>query len=183
MILIGVSGKRGVGKTALANYFVQNFGFTKVSFADSLKNYASLFFPFQEADFKDITKKEQKFKDYDWSPRDFCIRLGDFLRFHDENYFVNEVLSRLKDKKNANYIIDDMRFINEAEAVKKAKGFLVRIERYEKFNPYGKNLDIASETQLDGFSFDYHIAEPRNLNIHALYAEGDKIIREVRGKV
>ena len=184
MILIGASGKRGTGKTALQNYFVQNFGFQKISFAESLKNYAALLFPFLETDFTDITRKEKNFDKYDWSPRDFCIRLGDFLRFHDEDYFVNHTMATLKDKKAGRYFIDDVRFLNEAEAIKNKGGFLVRIERYEKYNPYGKNLDIESEKQLDHYDkFDYKIMEPRNLNIHMLHAEGDKIIREVRGKV
>lgn len=180
MILIGISGKRGVGKSSLADYFVKNFGFQKVSFAESLKNYASLLFDFEDDSFS-LTKKEKPFKNYDWSPRDFMIRLGDFLRYHDEDYFVNDTMSRLKNKKEGRYIIDDVRFLNEAEAIKNKNGYLVRLDRYEKFNPYGKNLDVESEKQLDHYDkFDYHIKEPRNLDLHMLYAEGDKIIKAVK---
>jgi hypothetical protein len=180
VILIGISGRRGVGKTALATYFVQNFGFQKLAFADSLKAYASLFFEFEEADFTDVKRKETKFKDFEFTPREFMIRLGDFLRFHDEDFFVKDLVGKLKNKKEGRYIVDDVRFPNELEALKKKDGYIIRLDRYEKNNPYGKNLDILSETALDHAKFDYHIKEPRNLDLHMLYAEADKIIKECK---
>jgi len=52
-----------------------------------------------------------------------------------------------------NWIITDCRFPNEAEAIKKRGGILVRIQRdgIKPINPH------ISETALDGFSFDYVI--------------------------
>lgn len=60
-----------------------------------------------------------------------------------------------------NWIITDVRFPNEADAIKKRGGLVVRVERYNlDGSDYGWGnpaSDHPSETSLDDYDFDYRI--------------------------
>lgn len=171
-MLIGISGKRGVGKSLAAAYLAKHHRFIRVSFADDLRVAAKHLLPFTENDLSIPAKKEAKFKNYDFSPRDFMINLGEFMRFHDRSYWLNRGLAKCSDPK-LNYVFDDVRYKNEADAIKSHGGRLVRIERYEKQNPYGKNLDTPSETDLDDYNFDFLVGAMWNNSQSELYRQMD----------
>jgi len=173
-MIIAISGKRGVGKTAAAKHLERFHGFHRVSFADELRRLSRMLFPFTEADMTDVKKKEAKFLNYDWTPRDFLINFGEFMRFHDKGFWCDTVLNRLK--PDVNYVIDDMRFENEYQAVKDLGGILVRINRSEHENPFGKNLDIISETALDTSKFDFTVENCRNESLRSLCEEMDHLV-------
>lgn len=173
MLIIGVSGKRGAGKTTLAEFLVKKHKFKRISFAEELRNIAQVLFPLKEEDLSNIKRKEAKFRHYDWSPRDFMINLGGFLRFHDKSYFLNAALAKCE--SGGLYVIDDVRYINEADAIRAMGGILIRLNRYEAQNPYGKNLDVESETELDNYKFDYVIHEANNQKLSDLYNASDDI--------
>ena len=151
MLIIGLSGKRGSGKTTLANYLVETHRFVKVSFAAELKRIARELFPFTEADVCNPKNKESKFRTYDWSPRDFLINLGEFMRYHDKSYWLKRGMSQCTNPKGR-YVFEDVRYKNEAERIKEDGGKLVRVNRFHDKNPYGKPLDTPSETDLDNHS-------------------------------
>lgn len=174
MQILGISGKRGVGKTALANHLVKTCGFIKVSFADELRRLSQLLFPFNLKDFTDPKKKESKFGDYDWSPREFLIHFGEFIRFHDENYWIKKAIESMT-KDNAWYVFDDLRYKNEAQILKSVGAKLIRVNRYPAENPYGKDLDTTSETNLDKYSFDYVIEASRNRDLTELHGHTKNI--------
>lgn len=162
MVILGISGKRGVGKTLLASHLVKTCGFQKVSFAEELRRLAKEFFPFTEAHFTSPTIKEKPFNTYDWSPREFMIHLGEFVRFHDENFWARKALAKCT-QKTGYYVFDDVRYENEFNIIKNVGGKVIRVNRYADQNPYGKDLDTPSETQLDDAKFDYVVEKPRNM--------------------
>lgn len=175
-MLVGISGKRGVGKTLAAQHLATNHKFNIVSFAKPLKDMAKTMFPFTEGDLTSPLRKEKPFKKYDFSPREYMIHLGEFMRFHDPLYWLNRGMESVKDFATVNYVFDDVRYVNEANAIKAAGGMLLRIERYEKHNPYGKNLDTPSETELDTYKFDYTVERMWNI-------EQDDLFRQVNAFV
>lgn len=168
-IIIGMSGVMGSGKTVSANYLQEVYKFKKVSFAASLKEKAKLFFPFSEFDF--TAGKQKKYKSYDWTVREFLIHLGSFARFHDSDYWVKE--SGI-DNAVGRIVIDDVRFPNEVDYLKKLGAKLIRLKRYEKLNIYGKGLDDPSETSLNDYKdFDYIVEDCVNTTLPSLYKQLD----------
>jgi hypothetical protein len=101
------------------------------------------------------------------SVRDFLQRLGtDAIRDNLHiNTWVNALMADYKPKQVMNksgffvddamskWIITDTRFPNEAEAIKKADGIIIRVDRpgVKPINPH------PSETGLDDWKFDYVI--------------------------
>lgn len=171
-MIIGLSGKRGTGKTTAADYLVKKYKAVKLSFADDLRALAKQIFPFSDLDFSSVGRKENPWKHYDWSPREFAIHLGEFCRYHDRNYWLDRAMAKAKDDKTL-YVFDDTRFQNEAKAIKDKGGKIVRINRYEKHNPFGKNLDLPSETDLDKYEFDFVVHELHNVKLDGLYGQLD----------
>lgn len=173
--IIGIAGKRGTGKTTAADYLVKNHRFKKISFAGSLKDKAKLFFPFSDYDFN-CENKEKRYKYHDWTVREFLIRLGNFMRFHDPNYWVKE--SGLANAYGR-IVIDDVRFPNEVEYIQELGGKLVRLNRYPHLNIYGeKELDDPSETSLDAYKkWDYEVESCWNVKKDDLYKQMDFFVK------
>ena len=182
-MIVAFSGKRGRGKTLSANYLVDNFGFIKVGFADLLKDNSKRLFPFTK-DQMYGAEKEQPFGKYDWTPREFLLRFGQFMRYWDKDYWVKNVINQSKILPKI--VIDDLRFKNEAVALKKVGATLIRLERYAKDLPYAPNIEIdkdISEVDLDEYKgFDYHIDRIQNLTKRALYDRICMLMSEINSK-
>lgn len=99
--------------------------------------------------------------------REFLQKLGtDAMRMGlHPNVWVNALMADYKPshmhsvnpdfEKYPDWIITDVRFPNEAEAIKERGGIVVRIDRL--FNPYPKSNHI-SEVALNNWEFDYKFA-------------------------
>lgn len=141
-------------------------GWEQKGFADKLKQVAYILTGIPAENFSD-----QDFKLTDLPPqwsnhgmpmtvREFLQKLGtDALRdgLH-PNTWVNALMSDYK--PDSKWIITDCRFINEANAVKKENGIIVRINR-PGIVPVNSH---SSETGMDGYEFDYVIDNYGNFN-------------------
>lgn len=175
-LIIGISGKRGVGKTTAANYLVEIHRFKKVSFGDKLKEMAGWLLPFKPIDFSP-SGKEKKFMDYDWTPREFLINFGQFMRYHDPEYWLK--YSDVDQDTKGKIVIDDVRFPNEVDYLKSLGAKIIRINRFENLNIYGKDLNDPSETSLDDYKgFDYVIESSRNIKKTDLYDQMATVLKE-----
>ncbi len=76
--------------------------------------------------------------------------MSEYKLYKETKPFVN---STLKDEDCPNWIITDMRFLNEMEAVKKKDGITIRVNR----NLEESKDQHESETELDNAEFDYVI--------------------------
>lgn len=114
MSIIGITGKAGAGKDTVADYLVHNYGYKKISFAHTLKNMlkvAGLGEPENRED------KEKNFEGFNFSFREAAQRLGcEFGRSLDEDLWVK--LTMMQVDPTLSYVISDVRFNNEAEAVR-----------------------------------------------------------------
>jgi hypothetical protein len=158
--VIGLMGYAQVGKDTLAGQLVERHGFTRIAFADTLRECLYALNPMIPLD-------------NDWVRLSWLIAAVGWDRAKVEYPEVRALLQRLgtevgrdilgndiwvetalkKIKPGGKYVITDMRFPNELAAVTKLGGKTVRILR----EGYGPVNDHWSETALDGFTSDVTI--------------------------
>ena len=155
MILIGLSGKLGVGKSTIARNLVSRLNNWQIaSFADLLKQEAAKLYGFDVR----LAYTEQGKATSIPLPNGGSMSLRELLQWYgtdvvrakNRDYWVQTMtqhLAVIRDKV-AGVVIDDVRFPNEAALVLRRKGLLVRIEPYPD---YALTSRHASETALDGY--------------------------------
>jgi len=137
MYIIGVSGKRKVGKTTVANLIAEQLGKTKkvevIAFADMLKDVCALVFNMPRNLFDAIDLKEVKVEPCGMSPRQMMQRVADSLKkVAGERIFVESVAAKLKDAKVRGadvVVIHDVRYPYEAELVRSNSGTVIHVVR------------------------------------------------------
>ena len=145
---MGLSGKLQSGKSTASNAIANRFGFVKLSFAAALKRELVEMGYDEEALF--VTKPA-------WA-RKLMQEHGHKRRAENPDYWLNKVKHQVSlCKPNTVFIIDDVRFLNEAMWVEQ-NGVLIRIERPGYDNP---DQD-PSEVALDEWPF-----------AHVVYGEED----------
>lgn len=173
-MIIGISGYSGSGKD-LVGSIIQEISLNKwhiKKWAGKLKTIASILTGIPVENFEDQEFKKTLlgpewgtvkdiplngvpvFADIKFnslmSVRDFLQKLGtDAIRDNlHENTWVNATMADYSGESN--WIITDTRFPNEAEAIKKAGGIVIRVNRpgVQPINPH------PSETSLDDWEFD-----------------------------
>jgi hypothetical protein len=140
-MIIGICGLIGSGKGTVADILEQDQGFTKVSFADSLKDAVTAVFGWPRHLLEGDTDESREWREQvdpwwatrlgmpDLTPRlilqlwgtEVC-RLG----FHDDIWIAS--MERKLDS-NVNYVIPDTRFPNEIALIKKLGGQVWHVER------------------------------------------------------
>jgi hypothetical protein len=140
-----------VGKSTAANYLVERHGFTRLSFAAPLKKMLLTLDPYVSSGFDDQfyrtseileahgeTEAKNLFPEY----RRLLQVLGtDCIRAVDPEFWVRAAVAQIGSGK---YVFDDVRFPNEAEAVK-------------GFNPLGLwNLEAPGVHAVNGHSSEQH---------------------------
>jgi len=107
---IAFAGKSRSGKTTSANYLLRTYGFVKISFTGKLIEFAHEFFP-------------DRFET--GKPQDLIQALHENLREIDPDIWIKYVSRKIEMlPKDADIVIDDLRWRNDYVAVK-SLGFLV----------------------------------------------------------
>ena len=131
--LIGLSGKSGSGKSTVGDYLSGAHGYEQFAFAGALKAVVGLAFGFSE---EQLYGRQKEAVDPRWgkSPR-WCMQwLGtEVLRACWPEIWIyhlrREILEFLSINGQRPVVVTDVRFRDEAEALKAMGGVLVRIER------------------------------------------------------
>lgn len=159
-MIIGVSGYARAGKDSLAEILVKDMEFERVAFADVLRQVLYTLNPFIApwTDLKSVVdehgweyaKTQGPVSQYQ-EVRRLLQTLGtDVGRgMFGPNFWVNSLFQSL-DLTKKQYVISDVRFPNEADAVKDVGGRVVRVER-PGTDPVNSH---PSEVALDGYPFD-----------------------------
>jgi hypothetical protein len=169
-MIIGFIGKIGSGKDAAANYTTSKYKYIHIlRLSDPLKKaYASLL-GIDRWSLDDQKFKNQLALDLNITHREFLQKFGtDFLRnmIHKDIFiklYLN-VVNGFKFSSNPSYIITpDIRFPNEAKAIKEEGGLLIKLKRIN--NPY-TNTGVdghESENYTDTLPYD-KLIEAEDLN-------------------
>jgi len=142
-MIIGLAGKAGSGKDTVADYLVANYGFEKISFAKPLKDMLSA------AGFPEPTNRDDKEKPingFNFSWRYMAQTLGTEWGRNclGQDIWVQIAMRNLDTNKN--YVFSDVRFENEADAIRKAGGIVIHL--LGRKSDLGSNGEHISEKPL-----------------------------------
>ena len=140
--IISISGRIGSGKDTVADHLCSNYSFTRISFADTLKDAISAIFGWDRELLSGVSKESRIWREQvdDWwakrldlpnlTPRWILQYWGTEVcrkGFHND-IWVASLENRLR-KIQQSVVITDCRFPNEIQAVKNNNGLALRIER------------------------------------------------------
>ena len=178
-MIIALSGKLGSGKTTIAKRLVSEHGFRKISFAGPLKEACRAIFGFTDEQLYGSLKKEI---DPFWglSPGRVLQLVGtELFRVHfDSEVWVKSLIRTVQLEQNIAWVVDDMRFPNELEAIKKLGGVLIRVERPEAVLD-ARDLAHPSETSLDNYK-DWSFVISNDGSMEELIDQVDRLVIELR---
>ena len=160
-MLIGVTGYAQAGKDTVADYLVEEYGFTKFAFADALRNLALTLNPWVvDHDWQSYVDESPEPRRLAWlvnelgwdgakqnpEVRRFLQVLGtEGVRDHlGKDSWVNALDLVWMQSGAKNVVISDVRFPNEAEYVHRNNGILCRVAR---FNEDGTAFDNGIGTE------------------------------------
>lgn len=126
MTIIGLTGYAQSGKSTVANYLVEQHGFTRLSFAAPLKKMLRTLNPIVGVIYEEEVTLAEVFETYggdenavkksafgDEYRRLLQVLGTDCVRAVDEDFWVNAAAAQMGDG-SGNYVFDDCRFPNEA---------------------------------------------------------------------
>lgn len=193
MKLIGLTGFAGAGKSTVANYLVEQHGFTRLSFAAPLKKMLRTLDPILTEEPSDrysppstirlsrltgtLDWSEQQVKDssYGKEYRRLLQVLGtDCIRAVDEDFWVNAALAQITDADDM-VVFDDVRFPNEAKVI-------------HNFNDWGLwNVQREGYAPVNGHASEQHAGKMDeeiildNSTLDHLYAQVDDALDALWG--
>lgn len=131
MILVGVTGYKRSGKDSIAHFLERDWGFQRYALADPIKVIAMDVFDLTAAQVEGINyDREQVLPDWDFSVRHALQRIGTELgRELHEDTWVRYLMRRLEHDQPDRAVISDVRFLNEAVALKEAGAHIWRVHR------------------------------------------------------
>lgn len=127
-MIIGLGYRARSGKDVVADYLVNKYGFKKTAFAASLKEACRTIFHLTDRQlYGDLKEVPDEF--WGVTPRYILQRVGtECMRDgYDKSIWVRSLERQVT--QPGNWVITDVRFVNEAEAVKRWGGNVFRIDR------------------------------------------------------
>lgn len=178
-ILIALGFRARAGKNTVADYLEDAYGFKQTAFADALKEGCRHMFGLTDAQLYGNMKEVQ---DEYWgvTPRYIlqkvgteCMRVG-----YDENIWVKTVGKKLASDPAARWVISDCRFPNEATAVKKWGGLMVRVDRSQA-GASGGIAQHPSEIAMESYNEWNHVVDNQGRSLNQLYFKVDELMKNV----
>lgn len=156
---IGLSGWARAGKDSVADVLVESFGYTKVSFADPMREALLRLNPnITYGDMRNVpltsavrgSSNWDNVKEFSPDIRPLMQRLGTEVgrEMFGENFWVDLAIDRIPD--GSKVVFADVRFPNEAEAVKNLGGQVWRVTR-DGVEPANDHISEHALNDYSGF--------------------------------
>lgn len=203
-MIVGLVGFIGAGKGTIADLLVERHNFIKESYANSLKDACSIIFGWNREMLEGSTPESRAWretKDEWWSKklgREFSPRLALQLMgteagrdvFHPD-LWVHTVMRRCEQFPELNYVIADVRFPNEIEAIRDSGGRVIRVRRGDDPEWFAlareSNLQNKPELMRNAYpdvhysewawiGSHYDIVMDNNCDLNTLTARVDKLV-------
>jgi hypothetical protein len=159
-VLIGLTGYARTGKDTTADFMVSDYDFTKLSFADPMREALLRLDPRIKVEGYDMnlssavdTMGWENLKSVSPDIRPLLQRFGTEVgrNMFGQNFWVDLAMKRVE--PGSSVVFADVRFKNEADAIKAAGGIVIRVSR-PGFGPANQHL---SETDMDDYPVDYRL--------------------------
>lgn len=154
-ILIGITGRAGAGKDTVADYLRLTYDFEPMAFANPLKEAASIMFNVPLHYFHDRALKEQVLPEWDMSPRHMAQRLGTeaIRNTFGPDFWIKRWMQEYQTMPTGqDVVMTDVRFNNEAQAVRDMGGLILHIVRPGELTLDDSAAAHASEAGVSYFS-------------------------------
>jgi hypothetical protein len=159
-MIIGLTGYAQSGKDTVASILVEQYGYTRVAFADKVRELLyELDPPFPMENGK-VVGLQNLIDVYGWDSakqnelvRSMLQNLGLGARkLFGPNVWVNEAMKTMLNdpRPDLKYVVTDVRFLNEADMIKANHGQIWRVER-PGINAVNSHV---SESQMDGYEIN-----------------------------
>jgi hypothetical protein len=174
---IAVSGWARSGKDSIAEYLVKKHGYTRVSFADPMREALLALDPqirYFETSLSLATAVRligwEELKENSEDVRQLLQKMGTEVgrNIFGKNFWVDLAIKEAK--KHKKVVFSDCRYLNEADAIRKRGGQVWRITR-PGVRPANAH---TSEKDLDDYNFDARIVNDSTLA--RLYKKVDEIL-------
>ena len=159
-MLVGLIGFKQVGKTTAASYLQDQYGFVRHNFKDALVAEMKDRFPdlLEELSSIYVMTIDELFSQKPPAMRALMQNYGTNVRRVDkDSYWTDKWFSELP---CGNVVVDDVRFINEADCIKEAGGVLIRLVRPDVLSGGNhvsetEQLDIVADHTIESLADDY----------------------------
>jgi hypothetical protein len=159
---IALMGRARSGKDSVAARLVRNYAFTRIAFADPLKGVALRLNPLIPTGYGVHVRLKSLVSDVGWEyakdnypeVRRVLQTAGQTIRDLDPDFWANVAMDKVDaaDTWNMPVVVTDVRYPNEAEALRNRGFVLVRVQRPD-LPPQGDD-EHESETALNGYPAD-----------------------------
>lgn len=182
-MIIGLGYKARTGKGEVASWLVRRHGFIEAAFADALKHACREIFGLTESQLYG-DQKDRLDPFWDDTPRNILQKVGTecLRRGYRDDVWIKALERELRDPASpetvdVDWVVSDVRFPNEAEAIHRWGGRLVKIERPDA--PSIATGQHASEIALEKWGgWDYRILNTGTLG--DLHKEVDIMLETLR---
>lgn len=174
--LVGVTGRKRAGKDTFAKRLVDQHGFTRMAFADNVRKVALAIDPI--IGWVDGPVRLSTLVGLGgWEPakefpevRRILQRIGtEGIRSLQPDFWIRQVLDHMPDGP---VVITDVRFPNEADAIKMAGGVVIRVNRPGLFS----DDQHSSESAMDNYRYNEIVQNEGT--VKDLYATVDKWVAD-----
>jgi dephospho-CoA kinase len=147
LAIIGIIGRKGTGKSECSKVLIDKYKFTKISFADKMKQIISDLWDIPIQHLYDPSMKETFDPRWGKTYREIMQLFGtEVCRNIAWNTWVYHVEKQFKTAEN--FIIDDVRFKNEAALIKKYGGILITVVRPLPRSRDAKHLSESEQDEI-----------------------------------
>ncbi len=143
-MIIGFTGKIGAGKDTAGAYLVEKYGFERISFAAKLKESAAACFGINPEAWEHLKNNENAWVSVEifdgpgsqGSTEVGAVTVREFLQNYGteahrdifgQDFWVQQAIYNCSPTKN--YVVTDVRFDNEAIAIKRKNGLVIQVNR------------------------------------------------------
>lgn len=151
--LIGISGKMGSGKSLISNIISKNFtNFEQKSFAENIRKIMYIISGVRIDNTRTIKHKNVYLPDWDKTVGQMLQAIGGgLIKSINQDVWTKSLFNEYDTFDLSYWVIDDVRFPSNAEAIKSRGGIIIRLEGKIGLTTDSRNPNDYSETALDDY--------------------------------